>query len=82
MPGRDDYGEITSASIVNDYQARSLNIKYRENGENKYVDMLNGTAVVSSRIPVAIVENYQQADGSVKIPEVLQGYMGKEFIGK
>lgn len=82
MPGRDDYGEVTSASNCTDYQARNLNIKFRNRkGENQYVHMLNGTAVATSRIPLAILENYQNKDGSVDIPEVLQKWMGKEKIG-
>ncbi|KKS17950.1 MAG: Serine-tRNA ligase [Candidatus Woesebacteria bacterium GW2011_GWA1_41_7] len=81
MPGRQDYGEVTSTSNVTDYQARNLNIRFRNDaGETEYVHMLNGTAVVMSRVPVAILENYQQEDGSVKIPEVLQKWMGKEKI--
>jgi len=84
LPGRNDYGEITSTSNCTDYQARNLNIKFR-NAEGKldYAHMLNGTAVVMSRFPIAIIENYQQADGTVKIPEVLRKYFGnREFIGK
>jgi seryl-tRNA synthetase len=81
MPGRGDYGEVTSTSNCTDYQARNLNIKFRRNtGENEYVHMLNGTAIVMSRVPLAILENYQNADGSVTIPEVLQKWMGKEKI--
>ncbi|MCA9386636.1 serine--tRNA ligase [Candidatus Dojkabacteria bacterium] len=83
MPGRRDYGEITSTSNCTDYQARNLNIRYKDiNGNNKYAHMLNGTAIALSRFPIAIIENYQQADGSIKIPEVLQKYMGKEVISK
>ena len=81
MPGRDDYGEVTSASNVTDYQARNLNIRFRRStGEVEYVHMLNGTAVVMSRVPLAILENYQEEDGKVRIPEVLQKWMGKEKI--
>lgn len=81
MPGRGDYGEVTSTSNVTDYQARNLNIKFRRGtGETEYVHMLNGTAVVMSRVPVAILENYQEEDGSVRIPDVLQKWMGKEKI--
>lgn len=84
MPGRNDYGEITSTSNCTDFQARNLNIKYKnEEGKNAYPHMLNGTAVVMSRFPIAVIENYQQADGTVKIPEVLRKYFGgREFIGK
>jgi len=77
------YGEITSTSNCTDYQARRLNIKYRnDEGKNEFVHTLNGTAVVLSRFPIAIIENNQQADGSIKIPKVLQKFVGKEFISK
>ena len=80
MPGRGDYGEVTSTSNTTDYQSRNLNIKYRDGDHNDYVHMLNGTAVVTSRIPIAIMENYQNKDGSIAIPDVLQKWMGKEVI--
>ena len=71
------YGEITSTSNCTDYQSRRLNIKYRkENGETEFVHTLNGTAIVTSRFPLAIVENFQQKDGSVLVPKVLQKYTG------
>jgi len=83
MAGRDDYGEVTSTSNCTDYQARNLNIKYKKkNGETEYLHMLNGTAIVTSRVPVAILENFQNEDGSVNIPTVLQKWMGKEKIIK
>lgn len=76
MPMKNDWGEITSCSNCTDYQARRLNIKYKnKEGKLEYVHTLNGTAVNSSRIPLAILENFQQADGSVKIPKALQKYM-------
>jgi seryl-tRNA synthetase len=72
MPSRGEYGEVTSTSNCTDYQARNLNIRYKTNqGDSGFVHMLNGTALVSSRVPLAIFENYQQADGSIKIPDVL-----------
>jgi seryl-tRNA synthetase len=81
MPGRGEYGEVTSTSNCTDYQARNLNIKYRtKDNKNEYLHMLNGTAVATSRTPIAILENYQQKDGSVIIPKVLQKWMGKEVI--
>jgi seryl-tRNA synthetase len=81
MPGREDYGEVTSTSNCTDYQARNLNIKFRrKTGETEYLHMLNGTAIVMTRVPLAILENFQQKDGSVKIPKVLQKWMGKEVI--
>jgi seryl-tRNA synthetase len=83
MPGRNDYGEVTSTSNCTDYQARNLNIKYRtKENKNEYIHMLNGTAIATSRTPIAILENYQQADGSVLIPEVLRKWMGKDKIEK
>lgn len=75
MPGRNDFGEVTSASNVTDYQARNLNIRYKEkDGTINSVHMLNGTAAALSRTIIAIVENYQQEDGSIRIPDVLQKY--------
>ena len=77
MTMKNDYGEITSTSNCTDYQARRLNIKHkREDGANEFVHTLNGTAVVLSRFPLALVENWQQADGSVLIPKALQPYTG------
>ena len=71
------YGEITSASNCTDYQARRLNIKYKNNtGKSEYIHTLNGTAIVLSRFPIAIIEQNQQEDGRIKIPKVLQSYMG------
>jgi len=80
MSGRGDYGEVTSTSNCTDYQARNLNIKYKSPTGNEYVHMLNGTAISLSRFPLAIMENYQQKDGSIKLPKVLQKWMGKEVI--
>lgn len=83
MPGRGDFGEITSTSNCTDYQSRNLNIKFRDDeGRVDHLHMLNGTAIVLSRIPLAIIENYQQSDGSIKVPEVLREYIGKDFIKK
>ena len=79
---RGGWGEITSASNCTDYQARRLNIQYRKpDGSTEFVHTLNGTAIALSRFPVAIIEQYQQGDGSVEVPEVLQKYMGKRVIG-
>ena len=80
MPSRGEYGEVTSTSNCTDYQARNLNIKFRRGEKNEYVHMLNGTAIATSRTPLAIMENYQQKDGSVVIPEVLRKWTGKEKI--
>jgi len=80
MPGRGEggeYGEVTSTSNCTDYQARRLGIRYRKSGEKRpvHVHMINGTAIAVSRALIAILENFQQADGSVTIPKVLVPYM-------
>ena len=86
MPGRGDsgeYGEVTSTSNCTDYQARNLNIRYRDDsGKIKYVHMLNGTAVALSRAMVALIENYQNEDGSISIPEKLIPYTNFDKITK
>ena len=83
LPSEDRYLEISSASYYHDFQTRRFNIKYRDkDGNTQLAHSLNCTAVATPRILAAIVENFQQEDGSVKIPEVLQPYMGKETIQK
>jgi len=86
MPGRGsggEFGEVTSASNCTDYQSRRLNIRVRKKGEKgtQFVHTLNGTAVAISRALIAVLENYQQADGSVVVPEVLRKWVGKDRIG-
>jgi len=74
MPGRNggEWGEVTSTSNCTDFQARRLNIRYKDaDGKNRYVHMLNGTAISLARAIISVLENYQQADGSIKIPEAL-----------
>lgn len=74
--GMGDWAEITSTSNCTDFQARGLNVKYKtKDGQKKFVHMLNGTAVAISRAPIVILENYQQADGTILIPKILQKYM-------
>ncbi|MEK7167350.1 MAG: serine--tRNA ligase [Patescibacteria group bacterium] len=82
LPGQNEFREITSTSNCTDFQARRLNIRYRnKKGKLNFVHTLNGTAFAIGRIIIAIIENYQQKDGSIKIPEVLQPYMnGKNII--
>lgn len=83
MPGRNggDWGEVTSTSNCTDFQARRLNVRFKDDdGKNKYVHMLNGTAIALSRAMIAIIENYQQSDGSIKIPEVLVPLCGFDSI--
>jgi len=83
MPGRGEYGEVTSTSNCTDYQARRLGIRYRVKGEKgtRFLHTLNGTAIAMSRAIIAILENYQQPDGSVIIPEVLRAVVGTDRIG-
>jgi seryl-tRNA synthetase len=82
VPGEKTYREISSASYFHDFQTRRFNIRYRdEAGKVRYAHSLNCTAIPTPRILVSLVENFQQADGSIKIPEVLRPYFGKEQIG-
>jgi seryl-tRNA synthetase len=81
MPGRKAYGETHSCSSFYDFQARRLGIRYRDaQGRSVYCYTLNNTCVASPRILIPILENYQQADGSVVIPEVLRPYMGGQEV--
>jgi len=82
VPKENTYREISSASYFHDFQCRRFGIRYRdEDGKMHYAHSLNCTAIPTPRILVSMIENFQQADGSVKIPEVLRKYMGgKEFI--
>jgi seryl-tRNA synthetase len=92
MPGRGEYGEVTSTSNCTDYQARRLRIRYRteggstdgkkkSKGKNRFVHMLNGTAIANTRTILAVLENHQQEDGTVRVPEALRPYIGKDVIG-
>ena len=80
MPGRGDYGEITSTSNCTDFQARRLGIKYKDENGTAYLHMLNGTAMALTRAMIAIIENNQQADGSILIPKNLVPYTGFDRI--
>ena len=82
LPGQQLYREISSCSNFEAYQARRANIRYRPEGKNKteFLHTLNGSGLAVGRTWVAIVENYQQSDGSVVIPEVLRPYIGAERI--
>jgi len=82
IPSQEKYREVTSTSTVTDFQSRRLNMRYSDGGEKKYLSVLNGTAFSMNRPIIAILENYQQEDGSVVIPEVLRKYMGKDKITK
>jgi seryl-tRNA synthetase len=78
LPGQDRYREISSCSNCGDFQARRMNARYRPEGEKgtRFVHTLNGSGLAVGRTLVAVLENYQQADGSVTVPAVLLPYMG------
>jgi seryl-tRNA synthetase len=81
MPGRNEYGEVTSTSNTTDYQARRLRIRHRKDGSRpQLLHTLNGTALAIPRVLIALLEIYQQEDGSVLLPKVLIPYVGKERI--
>ena len=82
MPGLNCYKEISSCSNCTDFQARRANIKFKRKGAkgSEFVHTLNGTAFAIGRILICIMENYQQKDGSIKVPKVLQKYCGFKFI--
>ena len=82
MPGQNSYREICSISNCLDYQSRRLKIRYRDktNEETEYIHTLNGTLVAVERTIVAIIENFQTNDGHIKVPDVLQKYLGKDKI--
>lgn len=81
LPGRGKYGEVTSTSNTTDYQARRLNIRVRrKDGKLEFAHTLNGTAVATSRALIAVMENYQNEDGSIRVPEALVPYVGAEVI--
>lgn len=82
LPGQGKYREVVSCSNCTDYQARRLNIRFREGNETKFVHTLNSTLVATERTMIAIMENYQQEDGSILIPKVLQKYLNAEKITK
>jgi seryl-tRNA synthetase len=87
MPGRNEgkgeWGEVTSTSNCTDYQSRRLNVRFKKKGEKgtHFVHTLNGTAIAISRAMIAVLENYQQADGTILVPEPLRLWVGKDKIG-
>src|SRR5262245_29355130 len=85
MPGRGaagEFGEVTSTSNCTDYQSRRLNSRFKKKSEKgtQFVHTLNGTAIAISRALIAVIENYQQADGSIAVPEALRKWVGKDII--
>lgn len=82
-PGQNAYLEVSSCSNFGDYQARRMNLRYKdENGKNRFCHTLNGSGTALARLYVALLETYQQADGSIQIPEALRGHFGAETITK
>lgn len=80
VPKEEKYREISSASYFHDFQTRRLGIRYRDGDKVRYTHSLNCTAIPTPRILVSLVENFQTSDGSIKVPEVLQKYLGKDII--
>ncbi len=82
VPSEGKYRETHSSSYFHDFQSRRLNTRYRdEDGKTRFVHSLNNTAIATPRVLVSVIENYQNADGTIRVPEVLQGFMGKSVIG-
>jgi seryl-tRNA synthetase len=83
-PGCGEWLEVSSCSNCGDFQARRANIRYRPRVDEKprFVHTLNGSGVALPRVVISILENYQQADGSIKVPEVLKPYMKLDIIKK
>lgn len=80
MPAQEKYRETHSISTTGTFQAKRLGIKYQDGSDKKFASILNGTAFAIGRTLIALLENYQQEDGSVVIPEVLRKYTGFEKI--
>jgi seryl-tRNA synthetase len=83
LPGQDRFREISSCSVCGEFQARRMNARYRpaEGKGNRFVHTLNGSGVAVGRALIAVLENYQQADGRIRVPTALRPYMGQlEFL--
>ncbi|MGL6282424.1 MAG: aminoacyl--tRNA ligase-related protein, partial [Microcoleaceae cyanobacterium] len=81
LPSAGKYREISSCSNVKDFQARRANIRFKEKKKGtSFVHALNGSGLAVGRTMAAILENYQQVDGTIKVPEVLQPYLQREFL--
>jgi seryl-tRNA synthetase len=82
VPGEQTYREISSASYFHDFQTRRLNTRYKDTeGKLRYAHSLNCTAIPTPRILVSLVENFQEADGRIRVPDVLKPYIGKDYLG-
>jgi seryl-tRNA synthetase len=80
-PGQGAYLEVSSCSNFTDYQARRMNLRFKgEDGKNTFCHTLNGSGTALPRLYVALLETYQQADGTIKIPEPLRSYFGGDLI--
>ena len=82
LPGQNAYREISSCSLFGDFQARRMKARYKNpnTGNNEYLHTINGSGVAAGRALVAVLENYQQEDGTIKVPDVLISYMNKKII--
>jgi seryl-tRNA synthetase len=82
LPGQNAYREISSCSLFGDFQARRMKARYKNpnTGKNEYLHTINGSGVAAGRALVAVLENYQQEDGTIKVPDALISYMNKEII--
>jgi len=81
-PGQGEWLEVSSCSNCGDFQARRANIRYRPSGGDKpqFVHTLNGSGLALPRVMISVLENYQQADGTIRVPEVLRKYVGTDVI--
>ncbi len=83
MPSQKKYRETHSASYFHDFQTRRLNIRYKdEQGKMRFLHSLNNTAAATPRLVAVIIENYQEEDGRIRVPDVLKPYLGKDYLGK
>lgn len=80
MPGQNKYREISSCSNCLDFQARRMKLRYRDDNEIKYVHTLNGSGLAIDRLIAAILENYQNEDGTITIPKKLQPYFQNQTV--
>jgi seryl-tRNA synthetase len=82
MPSSETYREISSCSNCFDFQARRANVRFKSAGQKgtQYLHTLNGSGLAIGRTMAAILENYQEANGAVRVPEVLQPYLGREYL--
>ena len=83
VPSEGKYRETHSSSYFHDFQTRRLNLRYKDDdGKTRFVHSLNNTAIATPRVLTAVIENYQNADGTIRVPEALQAFMGKTVIGE